>query len=87
MKSGRRRKDVLEVFGAWFLEAMQRRSAIVLGEAVVLLVLAGQLHRLVLGQRDADGLPVQLLPIQVAHGKLGLIPISHLNQGIIFLIK
>lgn len=38
---------------------------------MVLLVLTGQLHCLVLGQRDTDRLPVELLPIQVAHGCKG----------------
>jgi len=63
MKSGRRGKDVLEIFGAWFLETMERGISIVFSQTLVFLSIAGKLHCLVLGQCYTDRLPVKLLAI------------------------
>lgn len=71
VQGSRGREDVLEVLGARLLEAVQWRVAVVLGQALVLLALAGQLHVLVLGQGDAHRLPVQLVAVEVAHGCKG----------------
>lgn len=68
MQGGRRGEDVLEVLRAGLLEAVQRRVGKVLGQALVVQAVARQRHRLVLGQRHADDLPVHLLAVQVAHG-------------------
>ena len=68
VQSGRGWEDVLEVLGARLLEAVQGRVSIVLGQALVLLALAGQLHALVLRECDAHWLSVQLVPIEVTHG-------------------
>lgn len=54
MYSGRGQEYVLEVLEAWLLEAVQGRVAIVLGQALVLPALEGQLHVLVLQGRDTD---------------------------------
>lgn len=58
VQCGRRWEDVLEVLGSRLLEAVQGRVAIILGQPLVLLALAGQLHILVLGQGDAHRLSV-----------------------------
>lgn len=67
MEGGRWWEDVLEVLGARFLEAMKWGVGIVLGQALVVQAISRQRHRLVLGQRHPDDLPVHLLAIQVAH--------------------
>lgn len=67
VEGGRRRKDVLEVLGARFLEAMERGVGIVLGQPLVIQAIPRQRHCLVLGQCYTDDLPVHLLTIQVAH--------------------
>jgi len=64
-------EDVGVVLGAGLLEAVQGGAAVVLGQALVLVALAGQLHAAVLGRRDAQRLPVKLLAAQVAHGCTG----------------
>ena len=61
-------EDVGVVLGAGLLEAVQRGAAVVLGQTLVLVAFAWQLHAAVLGERDAHRLPVQTLPVQVAHG-------------------
>lgn len=63
MEGGRRRKDVLEVLGAGLLEAMERRVGIVLGQSLVVQPVPRQRHRLVLGQRHTDDLPIHFLAI------------------------
>jgi len=68
VEGGGWREDVLEVLGAGLLEAVQRGVGEVLGQALVVQAVAGQRHRLVLGQRHADDLTVHLLAIKVAHG-------------------
>ena len=68
VQSGRGWEDILEVLGARLLEAVQGRVSIVLGQALVLLALSGQLHAQVLRECDAHWLSVQLVPIEVAHG-------------------
>lgn len=67
MECGRRWEDVLKVFGSGFLEAVERGVGEVLGQALVVQAVARQRHRLVLGQRHTDDLPVHLLAVQVAH--------------------
>lgn len=32
------------------------------------------------------GLPVQLVPVQVAHGRLGLVVVRHFHQGVLLFI-
>ena len=68
VQGGGRGEDVGVVLGAGLLEAVQRGAAVVLGQPLVLVALAGQLHTAVLGERDAHRLPVQTLAVQVAHG-------------------
>lgn len=67
MESGRRRKNVLKVFGARFFEAMKRGVGVVLGQALVVQAITRQGHCLVLGQSHPDDLPIHLLAIEVAH--------------------
>lgn len=47
---------------------MQGGVAVVFGQALVLVALTRQLDAGVLGQRNAQRLPVQPLTVQVAHG-------------------
>ena len=61
------RENVLEVLGAGLLEAVERAAAEVLGEALVLLALAWQLHRLVFGDGRPHHLTVETLAVQMAH--------------------
>ena len=68
MECGGGWEDVGVVLGSGLLEAVQRRAAVVLGEALVLVALTGQLDGGVLGQGHTDGLPMHLLLVQVAHG-------------------
>lgn len=58
---------VLEILGAWFLEAVKWRVSIVLGQALVIKAITRQRHCLVLGQCYTDDLPIHLLAIQMAH--------------------
>lgn len=67
MERGRRREDVGVIFGAGLLEAVQRRVAVVLGEALVLVAFSGQLHGGVFGESHAHVPAVQALAVQVAH--------------------
>ena len=67
VEGGRGWEDVLEILGARLFEAVQRGIAEVLGQALVIQTVAGQCHRLVLGQSHADDLAVHLLPVQMAH--------------------
>lgn len=67
MQGGRGREDVLEVFGAGFFEAMQGAAAEVFGQALILLTLAGKLHRLVFRDGDAHHPAIQTLTVQVTH--------------------
>lgn len=67
----RRREDVGVVFGAGLLEAVQRRVAVVLGEALVLVAFPGQLHGGVFGEGHANFPAVETLAVQVAHGCRG----------------
>lgn len=67
VQRGRRREDVGVVFGARLLEAVQRGVAVVLGQALVLVALSGQLHRGVLGKGHAHFSAVETLAVQVAH--------------------
>lgn len=68
MERGRGRVDVLVVFAAGLLEAVQRRVDVVLGEAGVGLALLGHLHALVLRGHDPHLLAVDLQLVQVRHG-------------------
>ena len=47
---------------------MQGGIAVVFGQALVLVSFTGKLDTGVLGQRDAQRLPMKLLATQVAHG-------------------
>lgn len=67
VEGGRRWEDILEVLGARFLEAMKWGVGIVLGQTLVVQAVTRQRHRLVLGQRHPDDLPVHLLAIQMTH--------------------
>lgn len=71
MERRRRREDVGVVLGAGFLEAVQRRVAVVLGQALVLVAFAGQLHGGVFGEGNAHVPAVETLAVQVAHGCRG----------------
>lgn len=71
MERRRRREDVGVVFGAGLLEAVQRRVAVVLGEALVLVAFPGQLHGGVFGEGHANVPAVETLAVQVAHGCRG----------------
>lgn len=68
VQSGRWGEDVGVIFGARFLEAVQRGVAVVFGQALVLMAFTGKLNVRVFGQCDAERLPIKLLTIQVAHG-------------------
>lgn len=61
-------EDVGVILGAGLLETVQRRVAVVLCEALVLVTFSGQLHCGVLRQRHAHGPAVKPLAVQVAHG-------------------
>lgn len=63
----RGREDVGVIFGAGLLEAVQRGVAVVLGQALVLVALSGQLHGGVFGGSHTHGPAVEALAIQVAH--------------------
>lgn len=67
MEGGRGRENVLEVFGSRFFKAMKRRIGVVLGQPLVIQAVTRKGHRLVLGQRNPDDLPVHLLAIKVTH--------------------
>lgn len=60
-------EDVLEVLGAGLFEAVQRAPTEVFGQALVLLTLPGELHRLVLWDGHTDHLTIQTLTVQMAH--------------------
>lgn len=68
MQRCRRREDILEVLGTGFLEAVERRVGVVLGQALVVQAVTRQRHRLVLGERHANDLSIHLLAVQMAHG-------------------
>ncbi|KAF3834757.1 hypothetical protein F7725_027315 [Dissostichus mawsoni] len=48
------------------MKAVQRRVAVVFGQALILVAFTGKLNARVFGRRDAERLPVKLLPAQVA---------------------
>ena len=87
MKRGGRRVDVGVVLGAGLLEPVQRRCAVVLGEAGVRLALLGQLHVGVLRGHHADLLVPQLHLVQVVHGEHGLLRLRHLHQRRVLLVE
>lgn len=64
----RRREDVGVIFGARFLEAMQRGVAVVLCEALVLMAFSGQLHGCMFGKCHTHVPAMKTLAVQVAHG-------------------
>ena len=67
MESGRRWIDVLIVFAAWFLEAVERRVDKVLGQTSVGLTLLGHLNSLMFRGHRSNLFAIQLQLIQVSH--------------------
>ncbi len=67
VQGGGGREDVLEVLGAGLFEAVQRAPTEVFGQALVLLTLPGELHRLVLWDGHTDHLTMQTLTVQMTH--------------------
>lgn len=87
MQSRRRRIDVLVVFRAWLLEAMQRTAHVVLREAGIGLSFFRQLDHVMFRRSDSQLLVEKSDLVEMRHGQLGLLCLGHLNESAVLFVE